>query len=91
MTIENIPDPKKAVDIIARTGYLKIENEDLEISLKNHKTISIQPKDNIFGLELSLDSAKVTFDTRKIKQPSKPINTSEILDQAIEQYEEESS
>ena len=91
MTIHNLPDPKKAVDIIARAGYLKIENEDLEISLKNHKTISIQPKGNIFGLELSLDSAKITFDTRKLKQPSKPINTKEILDQAIEQYEQESN
>jgi hypothetical protein len=90
MTIENLPDPKKSIDIIARSGYLKIETEDLEVSLKNHKTINLQPKDTIFGLEVSPDSAKVTFDTKKLREQPKPINTQEILDRAIEDYLEES-
>ena len=91
MTLENLPDPKEAIDIIAKSGYLKIETEDLEISLKNHKTINVQPKDTIFGLEVSPNSAKVTFDTKKLRAPPKPINTQEILDQAIENYFQESS
>lgn len=90
MTLENLPNPKESIDIIARVGYLKVENEDLEISLKNHKTINIQPKESIFGLELSLDSAKVTFDTKKLRELPKPINTEEILDQALEEYFQES-
>lgn len=91
MSLENLPDPKEAIDIIAKAGYLKIESEDLEISLKNHKTVNIQPKNTILGLEVSPDSAKVTFDTKKLKEPVKPLNTSEILDQAIEEYFQESS
>lgn len=91
MTLENLPDPKEAIDIAARAGYLKIESKDLDVSLKNHKTVNIQPKNNIFGLEVSPDSAKVTFDTRKLKEPPKPINTEKILDQALEEYFQESS
>jgi hypothetical protein len=91
LTIENLPDPKEAIDILAKSGYLKIETEDLEISLKNHKTINLQPKDTIFGLEVSHDSAKVTFDTKKLREPSEPINTKEILDSALEEYYKESS
>ena len=90
MTLENLPDPKEVVDIIAKAGYLKIESEDLDISLKNHKTINTQLKNSIFGLEVSPDSAKITFDTKKLREPSKPLNTSEILDQAIENYFQES-
>jgi hypothetical protein len=90
MSIENLPDPKEAIDILARIRYLRIENKDLEISLKNHKTLNIQPKDTILGLEVSPDSAKVTFDTKKLREPPKPINTQEILDRAIEKYLEES-
>lgn len=91
MSIENLPDPKEAIDILAKSGFLKIETEDLEIYLKNHKTINLQPKDTIFGLEVSPDSAKVTFDTKKLREPTKPINTQEILDRAIDEYLEESS
>ena len=91
MTLENLPDPKEAIDIAARAGYLKIESEDLEISLKNHKTVNIQPKNTIFGLEISTDTAKVTFDTKKLNEPLEPINTSEILDRAIEEYFQESN
>lgn len=91
MTIENLPDPKEAIDIVARAGYLKIESKDLEVSLKNHKTVNIQPKNTVFGLEVSPDSVKVTFDTKKLKEPPKPINTEEILDQALEEYFQESS
>jgi hypothetical protein len=91
MPLENLPDPKEVVDIIAKAGYLKIESENLEVSLKNHKTINIQPKNTIFGMEVSPDSAKITFDTKKLKEPVKPLNTSEILDQAIENYFQESS
>lgn len=90
MTLKNLPDPKEVVDIIAKSGYLKIESEDLDISLKNHKTINIQPKESIFGLEVSPNSAKITFDTKKLREPPKPINTQEILDQAIENYFQES-
>ncbi len=91
MSIENLPDPKEAIDILAKSSFLKIETEDLEISLKNHKTINLQPKGTIFGLEVSPDSAKVTFDTKKLREPPEPINTQEILDRAIEEYLEESS
>ena len=79
------------IDTLAGVRYLRIENQDLEISLKNHKTLNIQPKDTILGLEVSPDSAKVTFDTKKLREPSKPINTQEILDDALEQYFKESS
>lgn len=91
MALENIPDPIESIDIIAKTGILKIESENLEVTLRNHKTLNLQPKESIFGLEISPDSAKVTFDTKKLKEQNKPINTKDILDRAIGEYFQEPS
>ena len=91
MKLNNTPNLKKIVDIAANAEYLTVESNNVEFGLKSTDTLSIQPKDTIFGLEVSTDSAKITFDTTKLKNKSIPINSKEILDRAIEDYLDQSN
>jgi hypothetical protein len=91
MDLHNTPNIKKIVDIAANAEYLKIETDNLELGLKSSDTLSIQPKDTVFGLEISPESAKITFDTSKLKDQKKSINSKELLDSAIKDYFEQSN
>ena len=91
MKLNNTPNLKKIVDIAANAEYLTVESNNVEFGLKSTDTLSIQPKDTIFGLEVSTDSAKITFDTTKLKNKSIPINSQEVLDRAIEEYFEQTN
>jgi hypothetical protein len=89
--MDNLPDEKGALDIVAKSGYLKVENEDLSISLEAHNQVNIQPKGNIFGAKIKVEdngsiTPTLTFDTKKLREPKKNIDVDQILDDALEEY-----
>ena len=90
--MENIPDkPEDIIDIVSRAGYLKVENEDLSISLEAHNKVNIQPKGTIFGAKIKVEdngsiTPTLTFDTKKLREPKKDIDPEQILDDALEEY-----
>lgn len=92
MSIENLPqEPEDIIDLVARAGYLKVENELGSIQLKSHDTIEIQPNETIFGARIKANddgtiTPTLTFDTKKLREPKKKINAEQIVDQALEEF-----
>ena len=89
--MDNLPDEKGTLDIIAKSGYLKVENEDLSISLEAHKQVNIQPKGSVFGAKVKVEedgsiTPTLTFDTKNLREPKKDIDTKQMLDDALEDY-----
>ncbi len=89
--MDNLPDEKDALDIVAKSGYLKAENEDLSISLEAHNQVNIQPKGSIFGAKIKVEdngsiTPTLTFDTKKLREPKENIDVDQILDDALEEY-----
>jgi hypothetical protein len=89
--MDNFPDEKDALDILAKSGYLKVENEDLSISLEAHNQVNIQPKESIFGAKVKVEDngsiiPTLTFDTKKLREPRKKIDAKQMLDDALEEY-----
>lgn len=92
MTIDNLPqEPEDIIDLVAKAGYLKVENELGSIQLKSHNTIEIQPNGTIFGARIKANddgtiTPTLTFDTKKLREPRKEIDAEEIVDQALEEF-----
>jgi hypothetical protein len=90
--MSNLPeDPKDIVDLVSKTEYLKINSELGKIKLEAHNQVNIQPKGTPLGMKLKVEQTgdvtpTLTFDTKKLKEPIKKINSSEIVDNAIEDY-----
>jgi hypothetical protein len=90
--MSNLPeDPKDIIDLVSKTEYLKINSELGEIKLEAHNQVNIQPKGTPLGMKLKVEQTgdvtpTLTFDTKKLKEPIKKINSSEIVDNAIEDY-----
>ncbi len=91
--MNNLPeDPEEIIDVIAKTQYLKVENELGEIKLEAHNQINLQPKGTPLGMKLKVEETgditpTITFDTKKLREPSKVIDTKQIVDKALEDYE----
>jgi hypothetical protein len=92
MSIENLPEePEEIVDIAAKAGYLKVENELGEIKLNSHNSVEIQPKGTPFGAKIKVNNdgsltPTLTFDTKKLREPKKNIDTKQLLDDAINDF-----
>jgi len=90
--MEDIPsNPKEVIDLVAKTGFLKVENDEMSISLDAHNQINIQPKGTPLGAKLRIEESGnitpiITFDTKKLREPRKEINPVEMLDKALEDY-----
>ena len=90
--MSNLPEePEEIIDLVAKTQYLKVNTELGEIKLEAHNQINIQPKGTPLGVKLKLEETgditpTITFDTKKLREPAKKINPSEIVDNAIEEY-----
>jgi len=90
--MEELPsNSEEAIDLIAEIGYLKVENNDISISLDSHNQINIQPKGTLLGAKLRVEESGditpiITFDTKKLREPRKEINPVEMLDKALEDY-----
>ena len=73
MNIDDFPGSEEdVVDILAKAGYLKVENDKVEVSLDSSDTLNIQPKKNIFGLKITVEednsiTPTLTFDTKKLR------------------------
>jgi hypothetical protein len=92
MSIENLPEePEEIVDIAAKAGYLKLQNELGEIKLNSHNSVEIQPKGTPFGAKVKMNNdgsltPTLTFDTKKLREPKKNIDTNKMLDDAIDDF-----
>ena len=90
--MSNLPeDPEQVIDLVAKSQYLKVNTELGEIKLEAHNEINLQPKGTPLGVKLKLEETgditpTITFDTKKLREPAKKINPSEIVDNAIEEY-----
>lgn len=95
MTIDNLPqEPEDIIDLVAKAGYLKVENELGSIQLKSHNTIEIQPNGTIFGARIKANNdgtitPTLTFDTKKLREPKKKIDAEKLVDQALEDFLDE--
>lgn len=96
MSIDNFPDSEKdVVDILAKSGYVKAENDKVEISLESANTLNIQPKKNVFGLKVTVEednsiTPTLTFDTKKLRD-EKQIDYKQVIDDAIENFYKENN
>jgi hypothetical protein len=92
MSIENLPEePEEIIDIAAKAGYLKVENELGQIKLNSHNSVEIQPKGTPFGAKVKVNNdgsltPTLTFDTKKLREPKKNIDTKQLLDDAIDDF-----
>jgi len=92
MSIENLPEePEEIIDIAAKAGYLKVENELGEIKLNSHNSVEIQPKGTPFGAKVKVNNdgsltPTLTFDTKKLREPKKNIDTKQLVDDAIDDF-----
>jgi len=95
MPIENAPqEPEEIIDIAAKAGYLKAKTDLGEIKLNSHNSVEIQPKGTPFGAKIKVNNdgsvtPTLTFDTKKLREPKKNIDTSKMLDDAINDFWEE--
>ena len=89
--MENIPDEKQGIDILGKAEVLKLETNELTLSLEEHTKVNIQPKGTPLGAKLKIEengniAPIITFDTKKLREPRKEINPVEMLDKALEDY-----
>jgi len=95
MSIENLPqDQNDILDIAAKAGYLKVKTEVGDIKLNSHNSVEIQPEGTPFGAKIKVNNdgsitPTLTFDTKKLKEPRKNIDTKSILDEAINDFWEQ--
>jgi len=84
-------DTNDALDIVAKSGYLKVETDIGDIKLNSHNSVEIQPKGTIFGTKLKIEDSgdvtpTLTFDTKKLRDPRKNIDAKQMLDDALEDF-----
>jgi hypothetical protein len=92
MSIENLPEePEEIIDIAAKAGYLKVKTDIGDIKLNSHNSVEIQPKGTPFGAKVKVNNdgsvtPTITFDTKKLREPKKNIDTNKMLDDAIDDF-----
>lgn len=89
---ENLPqEPEEILDIASKAGYLKVDTELGDIKLNSHNSVEIQPDGTIFGTKIKVEengsiTPSLTFDTKKLNDPKKNIDTKQLLDDAIDDF-----
>jgi hypothetical protein len=97
MSISNLPDDnEEIVDLVARAGYLKITTDVGEVKLNSHNEVEIQPKGTLFGAKIKVEengsiTPTLTFDTKKLRDKKKELDTQKLLDDALEDFWNEQS
>lgn len=90
--MDNLPeDTKEIVNIASDVDIIKVETEFAEIKLESHNEVNLQPKGTAFGVKVAKEendsiTPSLTFDTKKLKEENKNINSEELIDTAIEEY-----
>lgn len=96
MGVEGLPeDPEQAIDAIASTGLLKASTPLGEVKLRSSQEIELQPANTPFGLRIKKEdngtiTPTIVFDSKKLREKQRPINAEEILDKALEEFNEAS-
>ena len=92
MSKNNFPDEEKdVVDILARAGYLKAENDKVTVSLDSANTLNIQPKGTPFGAKVRVENngsitPTLTFDTKKLRDKPNYVPPKDLVDEALEDF-----
>jgi len=86
-----LPEERDVVDVLAKTGILKAENDKIKISLDSADTLNIQPKGTIFGAKVKVEqdgsvTPTLTFDTKKLRDKQNYTPPKDIVDQALENF-----
>lgn len=95
MPIDNTPqEPEDIINIAAEAEYLKVDTGIGEVKLNSYNSVEIQPNGTILGAELEVEengdiTPTLTFDTKKLRDPKKNIDTSKMLDDAIDDFWEQ--
>ena len=89
---ENFPqEPEKIVDIASKAEYLKVDTNLGEVKLNSHNSVELQPDGTIFGTKIKVEETgnitpTLTFDTKKLRESKKNIDTKQLLDDAIDDF-----
>lgn len=92
---ENLPQrPEDIADIAAKAEYLKVNSDLGKIKFNSYNSIEIQPEGTIFGAKVKVEkdgsiTPTLTFDTKKLNDPKKNIDTKKMLDDAINDFWEQ--
>lgn len=90
--MENSPDSTRdVVDILAKAGYLKAENDKVKVSLDSANTLNVQPKGTPFGAKIKVEkdgslTPTLTFDTKKLRDKPNYVPPKDLVDKALEDF-----
>jgi hypothetical protein len=90
--MENAPDSTEdVVNILAKAGYLKAENDKIKISLDSANSLNIQPKGTVVGAKVRVEkdgsiTPILTLDTKKLRGKGRYTSPKDALDQALEDF-----
>ena len=90
--MENAPDSTEdVVNILAKAGYLKAENDKIKISLDSANSLNIQPKGTVVGAKVRVEkdgsiTPILTLDTKKLRVKGRYTSPKDSLDQALEDF-----
>jgi hypothetical protein len=93
MSKDQFPDStEEVVDLLAKTKQLKVETDAGSVMLESHNSVNIQPSGTPFGTKVKVaegsNSAALTFDSKKMRPPKKNIDFDQLIDEAINEYDE---
>ena len=84
-------DTNDALDIVAKSEYLRVQTDIGDIKLNSYNSVEIQPDGTIFGTKIKVEengniTPTLTLDTKKLREPRKNIDAKQMLDDAIEDF-----
>jgi hypothetical protein len=97
MPVDNTPqEPEDIINIASKAEYLKVDTEFGEVKLNSYNSVEVQPDGTLLGAKIKVEengdiTPTLTFDTKKLRGPKKNIDTSKMLDDAINDFWEQQS
>jgi hypothetical protein len=92
MPIDNTSQkPEDIIDIASKAEYLKVDTRLGEIKLNSHNSVEVQPDGTLLGTKVKVEengniTPTLTFDTKKLRDKEKNIDTIKMLDDAINDF-----
>jgi hypothetical protein len=97
MPADNTPqEPEDIINIASKAEYLKVDTGLGEVKLNSYNSVEVQPDGTLLGAKIKVEengdiTPTLTFDTKKLRGPKKNIDTSKMLDDAINDFWEQQS
>jgi hypothetical protein len=97
MPVDNTPqEPEDIINIASKAEYLKVDTGLGEVKLNSYNSVEVQPDGTLLGAKIKVEengdiTPTLTFDTKKLRGPKKNIDTSKMLDDAINDFWEQQS